>query len=114
VGSVKFNHGDIVLVDVNGEVSKGKALDISQSSVVEGFDAHISAGNDFSASEIAKSNFRKLLKISIPASARPASARSSAASSNLFRKIKSFARTKINPYVNPEVHTMTLKFPGMQ
>jgi len=45
------NLGDIVLVDVNGEVSKGKALDISQSSVVEGFDAHISAGNDFSLIE---------------------------------------------------------------
>ena len=45
------NLGDIVLVDVNGEVSKGKALDIAQSSVVEGFDSHISAGNDFSLIE---------------------------------------------------------------
>jgi malate dehydrogenase len=45
------NLGDIVLVDVNDGVSKGKALDISQSSVVEGFDAHISAGNDFSLIE---------------------------------------------------------------
>ncbi len=45
------NLGDIVLVDVNDGVSKGKALDIAQSSVVEGFDAHISAGNDFSLIE---------------------------------------------------------------
>ncbi len=45
------NLGDIVLVDVNDGVSKGKALDIAQSSVVEGFDSHISAGNDFSLIE---------------------------------------------------------------
>jgi malate dehydrogenase len=45
------NLGDIILIDVNGEVSKGKALDIAQSSVVEGFDSHISAGNDFSLIE---------------------------------------------------------------
>ena len=45
------NLGDIVLVDVNDGVSKGKALDISQSSAVEGFSAKISAGNDFSLIE---------------------------------------------------------------
>lgn len=45
------NLGDIILIDVNGEVSKGKGLDIAQSSVVEGFDSHISAGNDFSLIE---------------------------------------------------------------
>lgn len=45
------NLGDIILIDVNGDVSKGKALDIAQSSVVEGFDSHISAGNDFSLIE---------------------------------------------------------------
>ena len=45
------NLGDVVLVDVNDGVSKGKALDISQSSAVEGFSAKISAGNDFSLIE---------------------------------------------------------------
>ena len=45
------NLGDIVLVDVNDGVSKGKALDIAQSSVVEGFSANISAGSDFSLIE---------------------------------------------------------------
>ena len=45
------NLGDVVLVDVNDGVSKGKALDIAQSSVVEGFSANISAGSDFSLIE---------------------------------------------------------------
>ncbi len=45
------NLGDIVLVDVNDGVAKGKALDIAQSSAVEGFSANISAGNDFSLIE---------------------------------------------------------------
>ena len=45
------NLGDVVLVDVNDGVSKGKALDISQSSAVEGFSVKISAGNDFSLIE---------------------------------------------------------------
>jgi malate dehydrogenase len=45
------NLGDVVLVDVNDGVSKGKALDISQSSAVEGFSAEISAGSDFSLLE---------------------------------------------------------------
>ncbi len=45
------NLGDVVLVDVNDGVAKGKALDISQSSAVEGFSAKISAGNDFSLIE---------------------------------------------------------------
>jgi malate dehydrogenase len=45
------NLGDVVLVDVNDGVAKGKALDISQSSAVEGFSAEISAGNDFSLIE---------------------------------------------------------------
>lgn len=33
------NLGDVVILDVNSGVAKGKALDIEQSSVVEGFDA---------------------------------------------------------------------------
>ena len=45
------NLGDVVLVDVNDGVAKGKALDISQSSAVEGFSVKISAGNDFSLFE---------------------------------------------------------------
>ena len=45
------NLGDVVLVDVNDGVSKGKALDIIQSSAVEGFGIKISAGNDFSLLE---------------------------------------------------------------
>ena len=45
------NLGDVVLVDVNDGVSKGKALDISQSSAVEGFSVKISAGSDFSLLE---------------------------------------------------------------
>lgn len=35
------NLGDIVLFDVNAGVAKGKALDIEQSSVVEGYDSNI-------------------------------------------------------------------------
>jgi len=35
------NLGDIVILDVNSGVAKGKALDIEQSSVVEGFDASL-------------------------------------------------------------------------
>ncbi|NBX52320.1 MAG: malate dehydrogenase [Proteobacteria bacterium] len=42
------NIGDVVLVDVNDGVAKGKALDIAQSSIVENFDANIVAGSDFS------------------------------------------------------------------
>jgi malate dehydrogenase len=45
------NLGDVVLVDVNDGVAKGKALDIIQSSAVEGFSSKISAGNDFSLIE---------------------------------------------------------------
>ena len=45
------NLGDVVLVDVNDGVAKGKALDISQSSAVEGSSVKISAGNDFSLIE---------------------------------------------------------------
>ena len=33
------NLGDVVLFDVNSGVARGKALDIEQSSVVEGYDS---------------------------------------------------------------------------
>lgn len=45
------NLGDIVLVDVNDGVAKGKALDIAQSSAVENFSSNLVAGNDFSLIE---------------------------------------------------------------
>jgi len=40
--------GDVVMVDVNEGVAKGKALDIEQSSVVENYDTKFSASSDFS------------------------------------------------------------------
>ena len=42
------NLGDIVLLDVALGVAKGKALDLEQSGVVEGFDAKIKGTNDYS------------------------------------------------------------------
>jgi malate dehydrogenase len=41
------NLGDVVLVDVNDGVAKGKALDIEQSSVVENFDASLVGTNNY-------------------------------------------------------------------
>lgn len=41
------NLGDIALIDVNDQMAKGKALDIAQSSLVEGFDANIQGGSDY-------------------------------------------------------------------
>jgi malate dehydrogenase len=41
--------GDVVLFDIASGVPQGKALDIAQSSPVEGFDAHISGATDYSA-----------------------------------------------------------------
>ena len=41
--------GDVVLFDVFGGVAAGKALDIMQSGPVEGFDATMSGGSDYSA-----------------------------------------------------------------
>jgi len=45
------NLGDVVLVDVNDGVAKGKALDIAQSSLVEGFASNLTAGSDFALIE---------------------------------------------------------------
>lgn len=41
--------GDVVLFDVFGGVAAGKALDIMQSGPVEGFDAMMTGGSDYSA-----------------------------------------------------------------
>ena len=41
------NLGDVVVLDVNEGVAKGKALDLEQSSVVEDFDAAISGTNNY-------------------------------------------------------------------
>jgi malate dehydrogenase len=41
--------GDVVLFDVFGGVAAGKALDIMQSSPVDGFDSHMVGGSDYSA-----------------------------------------------------------------
>jgi malate dehydrogenase len=41
--------GDVVLFDVFGGVAAGKALDIAQSSPVDGFDATFSGGSDYAA-----------------------------------------------------------------
>ncbi|MGL4968034.1 MAG: malate dehydrogenase [Inquilinus sp.] len=43
--------GDIVLFDVVDGVPQGKALDIAQASTVEGFDAVLKGGSDYSAIE---------------------------------------------------------------
>ena len=43
--------GDVVLFDVFGGVAAGKALDIMQSGPVEGFDAHMAGGSNYSAIE---------------------------------------------------------------
>lgn len=41
------NLGDVVLFDVNEGTAKGKALDIEQSSIVEGFDANLIGSNNY-------------------------------------------------------------------
>src|SRR5678815_3476798 len=40
--------GDVVLFDVFGGVAAGKALDIMQSGPVDGFDAHMQGGANYS------------------------------------------------------------------
>jgi malate dehydrogenase len=39
--------GDIVLIDINGDSAKGKALDLFEASPVEGFDSHLQGGSDY-------------------------------------------------------------------
>ncbi len=43
--------GDIVMFDIAEGIPQGKALDIAQSSPVEGFDAHLVGANEYSAIE---------------------------------------------------------------
>ena len=43
--------GDIVLIDINDGVAKGKALDLYESAPIEGFDCNISGGSDYSLIE---------------------------------------------------------------
>lgn len=46
--------GDIALVDINGDLAKGKAIDIMQSGPVLGFDAKIEAGSGYEIIKDAK------------------------------------------------------------
>lgn len=39
--------GDVVLIDINGDAAKGKALDLFEASPVEGFDSRITGGSDY-------------------------------------------------------------------
>lgn len=39
--------GDVVLIDINGDAAKGKALDLFEASPVEGFDSRIQGGGDY-------------------------------------------------------------------
>lgn len=41
---------DICLIDINGDMAAGKALDLAQAGPVEGFDAHIMGGANYEAS----------------------------------------------------------------
>lgn len=43
--------GDVVLVDINGDAAKGKALDLFEASPVEGFDARLSGGSDYALTQ---------------------------------------------------------------
>jgi malate dehydrogenase len=38
---------DVVLIDINGDMAAGKALDLAQAGPVEGFDADIKGGSDY-------------------------------------------------------------------
>jgi malate dehydrogenase len=39
--------GDVVLIDINGDAAKGKALDLFEASPVEGFDSNVIGGSDY-------------------------------------------------------------------
>ncbi|NDG83660.1 MAG: malate dehydrogenase [Proteobacteria bacterium] len=39
--------GDVMLIDINGDAAKGKALDLFEASPVEGFDSEVSGGSDY-------------------------------------------------------------------
>ena len=46
--------GDVVMFDIAEGVPQGKALDIAQSSPVDGFDAHVTGANSYEALDNAK------------------------------------------------------------
>jgi malate dehydrogenase len=41
---------DVVLIDINGDMAAGKALDLAQAGPVEGFDAEVKGGSDYALS----------------------------------------------------------------
>ena len=43
--------GDVVLIDINGDAAKGKALDLFEASPVEGFDSNIQGGSDYALTQ---------------------------------------------------------------
>ncbi len=43
--------GDVVLIDINGDAAKGKALDLFEASPVEGFDSNVMGGADYSLTQ---------------------------------------------------------------
>ncbi len=43
--------GDVVLIDINGDAAKGKALDLFEASPVEGFDSNVMGGSDYSLTQ---------------------------------------------------------------
>lgn len=43
--------GDVVLIDINGDAAKGKALDLFEASPVEGFDSNITGGSDYALTD---------------------------------------------------------------
>ncbi len=43
--------GDVVLIDINGDAAKGRALDLHESSPVEGFDSNITGGSDYALTQ---------------------------------------------------------------
>jgi len=43
--------GDVVLIDINGDAAKGKALDLFEASPVEGFDSNVMGGADYALTQ---------------------------------------------------------------
>ncbi len=39
--------GNVVLIDINGDAAKGKALDLFEASPIEGFDSNLQGGSDY-------------------------------------------------------------------
>jgi malate dehydrogenase len=43
--------GDVVLIDINGDAARGKALDLFEASPVEGFDSNVIGGSDYALTQ---------------------------------------------------------------